>query len=146
MITGEFRCSLDEKGRLLLPSKMRSEIAGSMIVLSRGVEKCLWFFPPENWKRFSENLIGSTSIFQEKARLIQRRMIAPAQEAEFDKMGRIMIPPTLREYAGLKKDCIILGVTTRIEVWDDALYTAYQEENEAKFKEAAEELGGKIVL
>jgi len=146
MITGEFRCSLDEKGRLLLPSKMRSEIAGSMIVLTRGVEKCLWLFPPENWKKFSENLIGSTSLFQEKARLIQRRMIAPAQEAEFDKAGRIMIPQTLRDFADLKKDCIILGVTTRIEVWDEALYLSYLEENEAKFKEAAEELGGRITL
>jgi MraZ protein len=146
MITGEFRCSLDEKGRLLLPSKMRSEIAGSMIVLTRGVEKCLWLFPPENWKRFCDNLIGSTSLFQEKARLIQRRMLAPAQEAEFDKAGRIMVPPTLRDFADLKKDCIILGVTTRIEVWDESLYLSYLEENETKFKEAAEELGGKIAL
>jgi MraZ protein len=146
MITGEFHCSLDEKGRLLLPSKMRSEIAGTMIFLTRGVEKCLWLFPPENWKKFSDNLIGSTSLFQEKARLIQRRMIAPAQEVEFDKTGRIMVPQTLRDFADLKKDCIILGVTTRIEIWDESLYLSYLDENETKFKEAAEELGGKITL
>ena len=96
MITGEFHCTLDEKGRLLIPAKMRSEIAGAAVVLTRGVERCLWLFPPEEWKTFSENLVGSTSLFQEKARLIQRRMIAPAQDADIDRSGRIVVPPTLR--------------------------------------------------
>ena len=77
MITGEFRCSLDEKGRLLIPAKMRAEVTGNVVILTRGVENCLWFFPPEEWKSFSEKLIGSTSLFQEESRLIQRRMIAP---------------------------------------------------------------------
>jgi len=146
MITGEFRCSLDEKGRLLIPARMRTEIPGSMVILTRGVEKCLWLFPPEEWKTFSENLIGSTSLFQEKSRLIQRRMIAPAQEAEFDKMGRIIIAQTLREYAELKKECIVLGLKKYMEIWSVASYQLYLDENEAKFKEAAEELGGGVIL
>ena len=146
MITGEFRCSLDEKGRLLIPARMRTEVAGNEIILTRGVENCLWLFPPEEWKTFSENLIGSTSLFQEKARLIQRRMIAPAQETEIDKAGRIVIPQTLREYADLKKDCIILGLKKYIEIWSETAYQSYLSENEAKFKEAAEELGGRITL
>ena len=103
-------------------------------------------FPPEEWKTFSENLIGSTSLFQEKSRLIQRRMIAPAQEMEIDKAGRIVIPPTLREYAGLQKECIILGLKKYIEIWSESAYQAYLTENEAKFREAAEELGGRIIL
>ena len=143
---GEFRCSLDEKGRLLLPAKLRMEIAGSLIVLTRGVEKCLWLFSPDEWKIFSENLIGSTSLFQEKSRLIQRRMIAPAQETDFDRAGRIVVPPTLRAYAGLTKECIILGLKKYIEVWDESHYLSYLDENEAKFKEAAEELGGRLAL
>jgi MraZ protein len=146
MITGEFRCSLDEKGRLLIPARMRTEVAGNEVILTRGVENCLWLFPPEEWKTFSENLIGSTSLFQEKARLIQRRMIAPAQETEIDKAGRIVIPQTLREYADLKKDCIILGLKKYMEIWSEAAYQAYLSENEAKFKEAAEELGARITL
>ena len=146
MLTGEFRCSLDEKGRLLIPARMRTEVAGNEIILTRGVENCLWLFPPEEWKTFSENLIGSTSLFQEKARLIQRRMIAPAQETEIDKAGRIVIPQTLREYAGLSKDCLILGLQKYIEIWSEAAYQSYLSENEAKFKEAAEELGGRITL
>jgi MraZ protein len=146
MITGEFRCSLDEKGRLLIPSRMRTEVAGNMVVLTRGVENCLWMFPPEEWKSFSEKLIGSTSLFQEESRLIQRRMIAPAQETEIDKAGRIVIPPTLREYSDLKKECIILGLKKYMEIWSESSYQAYLDANEAKFKEAAEKLGGRITL
>jgi MraZ protein len=146
MITGEFRCSLDDKGRLLIPARMRTEVAGNVVILTRGVENCVWLFPPEDWKAFSENLIGSTSLFQEKARLIQRRMIAPAQEMEIDKAGRIVIPPTLREYAGLQKECIILGLKKYMEIWSESAYQAYLTENEAKFREAAEELGGRIIL
>ena len=146
MITGEFRCSLDEKGRLLIPARMRTEVAGNVVILTRGVENCLWLFPPEEWKTFSENLIGSTSLFQEKARLIQRRMIAPAQETEIDKAGRIVIPQTLREYAALQKDCLVLGLKKYIEIWSETAYQTYLSENEAKFKEAAEELGARITL
>jgi MraZ protein len=146
MITGEFKCSLDEKGRLLIPAKMRADIMGNFIILTRGVEKCLWLFPPEEWKTFSEKLIGSTSLFQEQARLIQRRMIAPAQETEFDRTGRIMVPQTLREYAELKKDCIVLGLKKYIEIWSETAYTTYFEETESKFRQAAEELGGRITL
>jgi MraZ protein len=146
MITGEFRCSLDEKGRLLIPARMRSEVAGNMVVLTRGVENCLWLFPPEEWKTFSEKLIGSTSLFQEESRLIQRRMIAPAQEADIDKAGRIVIPPTLRDYADLKKECLILGLKKYMEIWSEASYETYLDENEAKFKQAAERLGERIMM
>lgn len=144
MITGEFRCTLDEKGRLLIPARIRSEIPGTIVVLTRGVERCLWVFPPEEWKIFSENLVGSTSLFQEKARLIQRRMIAPAQDAEIDRSGRIVVPPTLRDYAGLAKECIVLGLKNYFEIWAETSWNAYLEENEGRFKEATEELGGRI--
>lgn len=146
MISGEHRCTLDEKGRLLIPARIRSEIAGSLIVLTRGVERCLWLFPPEEWKAFSERLVGSTSLFQEKARLIQRRMIAPAQETDIDRAGRIVVPPTLREYAGLAKECIVLGLKKYVEIWDEATWNAYLQENESRFKEATEALGGSIIL
>jgi MraZ protein len=146
MITGEFRCSLDEKGRLLIPAKMRTEVAGNVVILTRGVENCLWLFPPEEWKTFSENLIGSTSLLSENGRLIQRRMIAPAQENEIDRAGRIVIPQTLREYAVLQKECLILGLKKYMEIWSETAYQAYLEQNEKRFKEAAEELGARITL
>jgi MraZ protein len=83
----------------------------------------------------------STSVFQSKARLIQRRIIAPAQESEIDRSGRINIPQLLREYAGLQKECVILGIKNYIEIWDDEEYRRYWDDNEAEFQEAAEQLG-----
>jgi MraZ protein len=146
MLTGEFRHSLDEKNRLMIPASIRADIAGDSVVLTRGVDRCLWLFPHEEWRKIIQSLIGSTSLFQEKARLMQRRIIAPAQETEIDRSGRIIIPPTLREFAGLRKECIILGIQSYIEIWDDASYLAYLSENENKFKEAAEEIGNRIAL
>ena len=146
MITGEYRYSLDEKNRLMIPSRIRAEVPGNSVMLTRGVEQCLWMFPHEEWKKVCQSLIGSTSLFQEKARLMQRRIVAPAQEAEIDRSGRIVIPSTLREFAGLRKECIILGIQTFLEIWDEASYAAYLAENEGRFKEAAEEIGNKIAL
>ena len=144
MITGEFRNSLDEKSRLMVPARLRSEVPGNVLIMTRGVDKCLWLFPPDEWKRISDNLMDATSPFHAKARMIQRRIIAPAQEVEIDKAGRITIPPTLREYAGLLKECIILGIKKYIEVWDENEYKVYWDENEAEFQSAAEEMGGLV--
>ena len=141
MITGEFRAALDEKGRILIPSKVRIEIDGAKLIITRGIDRCVWMFTEDEWKRISGNLMDSTSLFQSRARMIQRRIIAPAQEAEFDKSGRINVPLSLREYAGLTKDCIVLGIDSYLEIWDEAAYRAYWEENEAEFQQAAEELG-----
>lgn len=146
MLTGEYRYSLDDKNRLMIPSRIRNDITGNSVVLTRGVDKCLWLFSHDEWKKIAQSLIGSTSLFQEKARLMQRRIIAPAQETEIDRSGRIIIPTTLKEFAELKKECIILGIQTYIEIWDEESYLAYLKQNESKFKEAAEEIGNKIAL
>jgi len=144
MLTGEFKHSLDEKGRLMIPQAIRQSITGNVIVITRGLDRCIWLFPPDEWKVISQNLINSTSPFQEKTRLIQRRILAPAQELEIDRSGRISIPVTLREYAGLKKECIILGMVKSLEIWDEGIYSEYWNENESRFRSAAEELGDKI--
>jgi len=144
MITGEYRYSLDEKGRLMIPARVRSEIAGNVLVLTRGIDRCLWLFPPEQWKSKSEQLLSSTSLFHEKDRLIHRRIIAPAQEVEIDRSGRIVVPPTLREYGGLAKDCIVLGMLTHLEIWDEPAYRQYWEASEGRFLEAAEEIGDRL--
>lgn len=143
---GEYRNNLDEKSRLMIPAKVRSEIAGNVIVLTRGIDRCLWLFTHEEWKKFSQSLIGATSLFQERTRLIQRRILAPAQDTEIDRSGRIIIPQTLREYAGLKKECILLGMLKYMEIWDEENYLNYLVETEARFKEAAEEIGSRIAL
>jgi MraZ protein len=146
MITGESRNALDEKGRILIPSRLRSEIPGNLLIVTKGIDTCLWLFPPDEWKRISEDLMGSTSLFDPKARLIRRKIIAPAQEAEIDKTGRINISPTLREAAGLKKECVILGIENYIEIWDEATYRTYLEDTEPDFKEAATDLSKLLTI
>ncbi|MBL8968757.1 MAG: division/cell wall cluster transcriptional repressor MraZ [Spirochaetaceae bacterium] len=141
LLTGEFRNSLDEKGRLSLPARLRGELPGSQFVLTQGVDKCLWLFPPEQWTALSTKLMESTSLFQARSRLVQRRILAPAQEVEVDKLGRIPVPQSLREWAGLTKECVILGITKYIEIWDADEYRKYWDENESEFRAAAEELG-----
>ncbi len=145
LLTGEFRNSLDEKGRLSLPARLREGLAGTDFVLTQGVDPCLWLFSPEEWESLSQKLMASTSIFQAKSRLVQRRILAPAQEVEVDKLGRISIPQSLREWAGLSKDCVILGITKYIEIWDAEAYRSYTAQSESEFQAAAEELGGVIL-
>ena len=142
LLTGEFRNTLDEKGRLSLPARLRGELPGSELVLTQGVDSCLWLFPPDQWAALSKKLMESTSLFAARARLVQRRIIAPAQEVEVDKLGRIAIPQSLREFAGLTKECVILGISKYVEIWDGDAYRKYLEENESEFLVAAEELGG----
>jgi MraZ protein len=139
--SGEFKGTLDDKGRASLPTRLRSEIAGSAITITQGIDKCLWLFPPETWTEFSRKVTESISIFKARSRLVQRRIIAPAQEIEIDKTGRIMIPQSLREFAGLTKDCVILGINKYIEIWDADQYKSYWEANEVDFQSATEELG-----
>ncbi|TVR68305.1 MAG: transcriptional regulator MraZ [Spirochaetaceae bacterium] len=144
MITGQFRNALDDKGRILVPSRIRAEVPGSTLIITSGIDRCLWLFPPEEWKQLSDKLMETTSPFSRRARLLQRRIIAPAQEVELDKTGRILIPPSLKETAGLKKDCILHGIKRYIEIWDVDEYSAYLEAHEDEFQEAAEELGGSV--
>ena len=86
--------------------------------------------------------MASTSLFQAKSRLVQRRILAPAQEVEIDRLGRISIPQSLREWAGLTRECVILGITKYIEIWDSQEYRHYMDENEKEFLSATEQLGG----
>jgi MraZ protein len=142
MLTGEFRNTLDEKGRLSLPARLRGELPEQNLVLTQGVDNCLWLFPPAQWADLSAKLMAQTSLFQARSRLVQRRILAPAQEVEVDRLGRISIPQSLREWAGLSRDCVILGISRYIEIWDAGAYAEYLAANEDEFLAAAEELGG----
>ncbi len=144
MLTGEYRNSLDEKGRILIPARLRSGIPGNSLVVTRGVDRCLWLFPPEEWRNLASNLMEAASPFQKRARLLQRRIIAPAQEIELDKAGRLNIPVTLAESAGLQRECMVLGIEKYLEIWDMEEYQKYFDETEDEFREAAEELGGLV--
>lgn len=144
MLTGEFRVAIDEKGRILVPARLRAEISGNNLVVTRGIENCLWVFPPEEWARIADSLMRAASPFQAKARLLQRHIIAPAQDIELDKAGRLNLPQTLQETAGLAKECIMLGLMKYMEIWDVEAYQTYTASTEDDFKSAAEELGGSV--
>jgi MraZ protein len=141
MITGEYRNNLDEKGRMLVPSRVRSMIPGNVLVITRGVDKCLWVYTPEEWSRIASIILDSASVFKSKTRLLQRRIIAPAQECEIDRSGRINIPPGLRESAGLTKEVVLLAMEKYMEIWDEKEYSKYLNESEEEFLAAAEDLG-----
>lgn len=140
LLTGEYRNTLDEKGRILFPTKLRSGITSNILIVTQAFDRCLWLFTPDEWNNISSKLMDNSSPFNEKNRLVLRRFIAPAQEIEFDKSGRLSIPQSLREYAALSKDCVILGVNKYMELWDMESYKAYLTETEDSFRSAAEEL------
>jgi len=126
MMTGEFRAALDEKGRLLIPTKLRSEIAGDTVVLTKGMDRCLWLFSTAKWEIFSKTVQESVGMFSQRDLMIQRRIIGSAMELDVDKAGRIGISALLREHAGLAKDAVVVGIRNYLEIWDEAAYMAYQ--------------------
>lgn len=140
LLTGEYRNTLDEKGRIFFPAKLRTELSAESLIVTQGIDRCLWLYTPDEWTVFSSKIMESASPFNEKNRSVIRRIIAPAQEVEFDKAGRLSIPQTLREFARLSKDCVILGNIKYFELWDAESYNKYLEESEVSFRDAAEEL------
>lgn len=141
LLTGEFKNTLDEKGRIMFPVKLHSELDGSVLILTRGIDRCLWLFTPVQWKELSSKILETASPFQSQSRSVLRRLVAPAQEVVIDKSRRISIPQSLRDYANLEKDCVILGINKYFELWDSNEYEKYLGESEADFREATEELG-----
>lgn len=146
MISGEYRYALDEKARLMVPAPIRKAIAGDKIVVTRGIERCLMLFPPDVWDEFSQKVSAKTSQLQARGRMIRRRLLAPAQKVEIDRTGRIVVPSSLRTYAGLDKDCIVLGIDTYLEVWDEETYRDYESETNDLYQEAVDEIGDSIQL
>ncbi len=115
MFMGEYNHTIDAKGRLIVPSKFR-EILGDVFVVTKGLDGCLFVYDNEEWKLFEEKL-RALPITNKEARQFVRFFLAGAAEAEVDKQGRILIPNVLREFAGLTKDVVLVGVGSRIEIW-----------------------------
>lgn len=139
LLTGEYKNTLDEKGRIMFPSKLRAGISANTIIVTKAIDRCLWLFTPEEWENMSSKMMANASPFSEQNRIIIRRFIAPAQEIEFDKSGRLSIPQSLREYAALTKDCVFLAEQKFIELWDSSAYEKYLSDTEDKMLEASEQ-------
>jgi MraZ protein len=115
MFMGEYNHTIDAKGRLIIPSKFRDEL-GETFVLTKGLDGCLSIYPKEEWEEF-ERKLRTLPLTNKNARTFTRFFIAGATACELDKQGRILVPATLREYAGLAKDVVLTGNLDRIEVW-----------------------------
>ena len=122
-VTGTYEHSIDAKGRLFIPAKLREEL-GVTFYLAMGVDECLAIYPQETWNRFTEKF-ASLPMSQSAA---MRPLFANASKCELDSQGRIVIPQKLRKYAGLEKDAVIIGVNDRAEIWSAETWNAREEE------------------
>lgn len=145
MLFGEYHPNLDDKGRLMVPVKVRALLDGN-VTLTRGADDCLWLFPAEEWRQIRDRLIATISPFQSKGRLVLRRLLAPAQELEIDRTGRIAIPQPLRQAGGLRKECMMLGMGKYMELWDMATYETYLQQSAGGYQEAMADTLGEMIL
>jgi MraZ protein len=129
---------LDDKGRLFLPAKYREELSAGL-VLTKGQERCLYVFPETEFARITEAL-RAAPVTAKAVRDYSRVFFASASDEIPDKQGRITIPPGLRDYATLQRDCVVIGANTRLEIWDAEAWEAYLAQQEDAFSDASEEV------
>lgn len=138
MFMGEYQHNIDAKGRMIVPAKFREGL-GECFVLTRGLDKCLFAYPMEEWKILEEKL-KKLPLTKKDARSFTRFFFSGAVECEVDKQGRINIPQTLRNYSKIEKECVVIGVSGRVEVWAKEIWEDYFTESEESFAEIAENL------
>ncbi|MNI21202.1 cell division protein MraZ [compost metagenome] len=138
MFMGEFQHSIDEKGRIIIPAKFR-DLLGASFVVTRGLDQCLFVYPMEEWGVLEQKL-KALPLMKSDARAFTRFFFSGATECEWDKQGRVNLPGNLRQYAKLEKDCVILGVSNRVEIWSKDTWEQYFEQSEESFNEIAEKL------
>jgi MraZ protein len=129
---------LDDKGRLALPAKFRSDLEEGLVI-TKGQERCLFVFPLAEFNRVTE-LLRTAPVTDRRVRDYSRVFFASASHEIPDGQGRITVPQQLRQYAGLTKDCVVIGANTRVEVWDATAWQSYLDGTEATFADAQEEV------
>lgn len=138
MFMGEYHHNIDEKGRIVMPSKFR-EVLRDQFVIARGLEKCLYVYSKEDWNNLVRKL--NTLPFTKKdARTFIRSFFSGATECEFDRQGRTCVTSPLVNYAGLTKECVIIGANDRIEIWDKDSWDNFLNDNEENLSNLAENL------
>lgn len=138
MFIGEYTHSMDEKGRVSIPSRFRQELKRGAVV-TRGLDGALVLFPEAEWQKIAVRL-ASLPLSQANSRAFSRLMLAGAMRAEPDKLGRVIIPEYLRSYAGIKRQIIIAGLYNRVEIWDKTRWERYSKATEKKSGKIAEQL------
>jgi transcriptional regulator MraZ len=138
MFLGTHTPRLDDKGRLALPARFRPELEGGLVIC-KGQDRCLFVFPVTEFARFTDAL-RNAPVTDRRVRDYGRVLFASASNETPDSQGRITVPAPLREYAGLSKDCVVIGANSRIEVWDASAWQTYLEGTEQAFADIAEEV------
>lgn len=139
MLIGEYTHSIDDKNRLSFPVKFRKTM-GKTVVVTPGLDKCLFVFTTKEWDKIAEKLANS-SMLQADTRSFNRYLLGGAVEVAVDAQGRILVPDFLKDRAGLRGKVAVVGVHTRVELWDDTTWKAYQKDVEANADSLAERLG-----
>lgn len=135
---GEYQHTIDLKGRMIVPSKFREGL-GEAFVLTRGLDQCLFGYPMSEWKTIEEKL-KALPLTKKDARAFTRFFFSGATECELDKQGRVNIATPLLQYAKLEKECVVIGVSNRIELWSKPIWEKYVAEQEDSFEEIAENM------
>jgi len=135
---GTYTPRLDDKGRLTLPAKFRDELRGGCMV-TKGQDHCLYVFTRDAFTEMATRF-ASAPLTSESARAFQRNLFSGTDEQNPDGQGRIAITPELRRYAGLSKDCVVIGAFARVEIWDAQAWQSYQEQHEDDYAKAQEEV------
>ena len=138
MFLGTHTPRLDDKGRLFLPAKFRERLAGGL-VLTRGQERCLYIFPADEFVRVAES-VRTAPVTSKAVRDYLRVLLSGASDEIPDKQGRVTVPSTLREYAGLTRDCTVIGAGSRVELWDTIAWDTYLASTEQAFADQSEEV------
>ena len=138
MLLGEYHHNIDDKGRLVIPTKYREEL-GDEFIITRGIERCLYIYSKVEWEKLVSKL--NTLPFTKKdARTFMRSFFSGATVREFDKSGRINITSPLVSYAGLTKECVIIGVNDRLEIWSEEAFNKFMDDNQEQLEDIAEHL------
>ncbi|MET9711363.1 division/cell wall cluster transcriptional repressor MraZ [Nocardiopsis alba] len=138
MFLGTHTPRLDQKGRLFLPAKYRDELSGG-VVITKGQERCLYVFPTDGFVHLTESL-RSAPVTAKAVRDYGRMLFSGASDQACDKQGRVTIPSKLRDYAGLERECVVIGADTRLEIWDAHAWAEYEAEQEQVFARLSEEV------
>ncbi len=138
MFLGTHEPKLDEKGRLILPAKFREALATGLVI-TKGQARCLYVFPQSECLNITESL-RQAPVTQKAARDYSRVMFAGAHDEIPDRQGRVTIPQSLREYASLDKECVVIGANTRVEIWDSKAWKSYLADREKNFADVSEEV------
>lgn len=140
MFIGQYQHSIDGKGRVIMPARFRERL-GESFVLTRGLDSCLFIYTVGEWERLASSL-ESLQFTRRDHRTFTRFFFSGAAEGQLDSQGRFLVPPHLREYAQLEKDLVIIGVSSRIEVWGMKSWEIYKEDAAISFEDIAEKIEG----